>query len=100
LREDQIPFSPESFALPLAISKLTTKIHRTLFLPVVLYGFKTLILSKEHRLSMYENRVLRKIFGPNRHKVRAKRRKIPNEELNDLYSSSNIVRGIKSRKMG
>jgi len=48
---------------------------------------------------VYENRVLRKIFGPKRDEVTRDRRKLHNEELNDLYSSSNIVRVIKSRRM-
>jgi hypothetical protein len=53
----------------------------------------------EHRLRVFENRVLRRIFGPKRDEVTGKWRKLHNEELNDLYSSSNIVRVIKSRRM-
>jgi hypothetical protein len=48
---------------------------------------------------VFENRVLRKIFGPERDKVRGEWKKVLNEELNDLYSSLNIVRTIKSRRM-
>ena len=48
---------------------------------------------------MFENRVLRRIFGPKRDGVTGVRRKLHNEELNDLYSSPNIVRVIKSRRM-
>ena len=48
---------------------------------------------------MLENRVLRRIFGPKRDWVTGEWRKLPNEELNDLYSSPNIVRVIKSRRM-
>ena len=48
---------------------------------------------------MFENRVLRRIFGPKRDGVTGEGRKLHNEELNDLYSSPNIVRVIKSRRM-
>ena len=48
---------------------------------------------------MFENRVLRRIFGPKRDGVTVEWRKLHNEELNDLYSSPNIVRVIKSRRM-
>jgi hypothetical protein len=53
---------------------------------------------EEHRLRVFENRVLKKIFGPKRDEVTEEWRKLHNEELNDLYSP-NIVRAIKSRKM-
>jgi len=52
---------------------------------------------EESRLRLYENRGLRRIFGPERDEVTAEWRKLHNEELNDLYSSPNIVRVIKSR---
>ena len=48
---------------------------------------------------MFENRVLRRIFGPKRDEVTGEWRKLHNEKLNDLYLSPNIVRVIKSRKM-
>ena len=48
---------------------------------------------------MFENRVMRRIFGPRRVEVTGKRRKLQNEVLNDLYSSSSVVRVIKSRRM-
>jgi len=72
------------------------------FLPVVLYGCETwsLTLREERRLRVFENRVLRRIFGPKRDEVtRGKWRKLHEEELNDLYCSPNIVRVIKSRRM-
>jgi hypothetical protein len=69
-------------------------------LPVVLYGYeRSLTLREEHRLKVFENRVLRRIFGPERDEVTARRRKLLNEELHGLYSSSNIVQTIKSRSM-
>jgi hypothetical protein len=56
-------------------------------------------LKEERRLRVFENRVLRRIFGPKRDKVTGEWRKLHNEELNDLYCSSNIVRVIKPRRM-
>jgi hypothetical protein len=56
-------------------------------------------LREERRVRVFENRVLRRIFGSKRDEVPGKWRKLPNEELNVLYSSPNIVRVIKSRKM-
>jgi hypothetical protein len=77
------------------------KIYRTIILPVVLYGCETwsLTLREEHRLRLFENRVLRRIFGPKRDGVTREWRRLHNEELNDLYSSPNIIRVIKSRRM-
>ena len=57
-----------------------------------------LTLREEHKLRVFENRVLRRIFGPKRDGVTGEWRKLHNEELNDLYSSPNIVRVIKSRR--
>jgi hypothetical protein len=54
-------------------------------------------LSEEHRLRVFENRVLRRIFGPKRDEETGEWRKLHNEELHDLYSSSSIIRIIKSR---
>jgi len=59
----------------------------------------TLTLREEWRLRVFENRVLRRIFGPKRDKITGERRKLHNEELNDLYSPPNIVQVIKLRRM-
>jgi hypothetical protein len=77
------------------------KIYKTIILPAVLYGCETrcLTLREEHRLRVFENRVLRRIFGPKRDEVRGEWRKLHNEELHILYSSPNIIRQIKSRRM-
>jgi hypothetical protein len=79
--------------------KLKTKIHKTVILPVVLYGCETwsLTLREEHRLQVSENRVLR-IFVPERQED-GSWRKIHNDELHSLYSSPNIVRVSKSSRM-
>ena len=81
---------------------LKIKIYRTIILPVVLYGCETwsLTLREERRLRVFENRVLRRVFGPKRDEVTGEWRKLHNEELNDLYSLlPNIVRVVKSRRM-
>ena len=72
-----------------------------MLLPAVLYGCETwsLKLSEKLRVSVFENRVLRRIFGPKRDGVTGEWRKLHNKELNDLYCSPNIVRVIKSRRM-
>jgi hypothetical protein len=74
--------------------------YKTVILPVVLYWCETwsLILGEEHRLRVFEKRVLRKIFGPKREED-GSRRKLHNDELHDQYSLPNIVRVIKSRRM-
>jgi hypothetical protein len=59
----------------------------------------SLTLREEHRLRVFENRVLRKIFAPKRDEVTGRCRKLHNEELFDLYSSPSIIRIIKSRRM-
>jgi hypothetical protein len=85
----------------LLYENLKIKIYRTIILPVALYGCETwsLTLREERRVRVFENRVLRKVFGPKRNEVTGEWRKPQNEELNDLYSSPNIVRVVKSRPM-
>jgi hypothetical protein len=72
-----------------------------MILPVVLYGCGTLSLTlrEEHRLGVFENRVLRRIFRTKRDEVIGEWRKLHDEELHDLYSSPNIIRIINSRRM-
>jgi hypothetical protein len=81
--------------------KLKIKIYRTIILPVVLYGCEiwSLTLRDERRLRVFENRVLRRVFGPKKYEVTGEWRKLHNEELSDLYSLPNIVWVVKSRRM-
>jgi len=85
----------------LLTKNLKIKIYTAIILPVVWYGCETwsLTLREERRMSVFENRVLWRIFGPTMDGVTREWRKLHNEELNDLYSSPNIVRVIKSRRM-
>jgi hypothetical protein len=69
------------------------KTYKTIILLVVLYGCETwfLTLREEHRPVVFENRVLRRIFGPKRDEVTEEWSKLHSEELHNLYSSSNII---------
>jgi hypothetical protein len=89
-----------SFVYPSHIKKLKIKICINVILSVVLYGRETwsLTLREEHRLRVFENRVLRKIFGPKREED-GSWRKLRNDEIHGLYTSPNIVRVIKSTRM-
>jgi hypothetical protein len=94
-------YSAQNLLSSRLISKnLKIKIYKTVILPVVLYGCETwsLTLREEHRLSVSENSVLRRIFGPKREED-GSWRKLRNDELHSLYSSPNIARVIKSRRM-
>jgi hypothetical protein len=72
-----------------------------IILPVVSYGCQTcsVTLREEHRLRVFENNVLRRIFGPKRDEVTGEWRKLHNEEIYNLYASPYIIRQIKSRRM-
>jgi hypothetical protein len=77
------------------------RIYKTIILPVVLYACETwsLTIREEHKLRVFEHRVLRRIFGPKRDGVTGEWGKLHNEELHNLYSSPSIIRIIKSTKM-
>jgi hypothetical protein len=77
------------------------KIYRTIILPVGFYGCETwsLTLREEHRLRLFQNRVLRRIFGPKTDDITGDWRRQHKEEVYDLYSSPNTILVIKSRRM-
>jgi uncharacterized membrane protein len=82
---------------------VVNKSKNDIILPVVLYGYKTysLILWEQHRLRVFENKVLKRIFGPKRDEVTREWRELHNEELRDLYSSlENEVGGACSQNGG
>jgi hypothetical protein len=85
-------FGAESFSSSVLSKNLMIKIYKTIILHVVLYGCETwsLTLREEHWLRVYENRVLRRIYGPKRDEVTGEWRKLHNKELHDLYCSPNI----------
>jgi hypothetical protein len=95
-----LSFSPKYFVFPSHIKNLKIKIYKTVILPVVLYVCETwsLTLREEQRLRVFENRVLREIFGPKREED-GSWRKLYNDEIHSLYSSPDNVRVIKSRMM-
>jgi len=84
----------------LVYKNINIKIHRSIILPVVLYGYETwsLTLRKEHRLKVSYKMGLR-ILEPKRDKGTDERRKLQNKELNDPYCSPNIIRVIKYRNI-
>jgi len=95
-----LSFGAGSFVFRFAIQKYKDKIYRTIILPIVLHEceISLLTMKEECRLRVFGNRVLR-IFGPKRDEATGEWRKLHNDELNDLYSSPNIVRVINSRRM-
>ena len=94
-------FGAESYVFQFASKNLKIKIYRTIILPVVMCGCESwsLTLREERRVRVFENRVLRRVFGPKRDEVTGEWKKLHNEELSDLYSLPNIVRVVKSRRM-
>jgi hypothetical protein len=95
-----LSFGAESFFSRLLSKNLKIKIYGNIILPVVLYRYETWSLTfwEERKLRVLDNKVLRRIFGPRTDEVTEDWRRLHNE-LNDLYSSPNIVRVIKSRRM-
>jgi hypothetical protein len=84
----------------LLYNDVKTKIYTNIILPVTWCGCETWsLMLKEPRLKMFENRVLRGIFGSKREEVKGSWRKLHNEEFNSLCSSPNVIRMIKSRTM-
>jgi hypothetical protein len=85
----------------LLFKNVKIKIYRTIILPVVLYGCESwsLTLREECRLRVFENKVLRRIFGPKRYEVTGEWRRLHNKEIYALYSSPNIIRVMKSRRL-
>jgi hypothetical protein len=77
------------------------EVYGTIILPVVFYACETcsVTLREEHRPRVFENRVLRNIFGPKRDETTGEWRRLHTDELYDLYTSPNIIRVIKSRRM-
>jgi hypothetical protein len=95
-------FSIQKLLSSRLISKnLKIKLYKSVILPVILYGCETwsLTLKEEHKLRVFENKVLRKIFGPKRDEETGEWRILHNVELHTLYSSPDIVRLVKSRRL-
>ncbi|KAJ4443744.1 hypothetical protein ANN_05522 [Periplaneta americana] len=95
-------YSVEKLLSSSLLSKnLKVRIYKRVILPVLLYGCETwtLTLREEHRFRVFENKVLRKIFGAKRDEVTVEWRKLHNTELHALYSSPDIIRNIKSRRL-
>ena len=96
-----LSFGAESFIFQFAIQKFKDQDIQNYNFAVASYGCEiwSLTLREERWLRVFENRVLRRIFGPKRDEVTEEWRKLHNDELNVLYSSPNIFRVIKSRRM-
>jgi hypothetical protein len=96
-----LPFGPEPSVLSPAVKNVTVRIYKTIILPVILYGRETwsLTVREEHKLKVFENRVLRRIFGPKRVGMMEGWIKLHNKELHNLYSLQSIIGIIKSRRV-
>jgi hypothetical protein len=102
VRECFLSLGTKSFVFQFAIEKCRIKMHRTIILPVVLHEWEALSLTlKEKReLRVFENRVLRKIFGPKRDDVTGQWRRLHNKELHAGCSSYHSREQIKNNEMG
>ncbi|KAJ4447607.1 hypothetical protein ANN_09614 [Periplaneta americana] len=91
----------EAFVIYSAVKNLKVRIYKIVILPGVLYGCETwtLTLKEEQRLRVFENKVLRKIFGAKEDEITGEWRKLHNAELHGLYSSPDIIGNIKSRRL-
>jgi len=91
-----LSFGAEYLAFQFTIQNININTYKILILPVILYGYETqsLTLRTERRMRVFENRVLRRIFGPKGDEVKREWTKLHNAELNYLYSLPNIVRVI------
>jgi hypothetical protein len=89
------------FSSRLLSKHIKIRIYKTIILPVVLYVCETwtVTLREEHRMQVFKNRVLRRIFLPKRDEVKGDWRKLHYDELHNLCSLPNIIRMIKSRRM-
>ena len=96
VRECLLSFGVNLLSSSLLSKNKKIKVYRTIILPVVLYRCDTwsFTLREEHKLWLFQNRVLRRIFGPKRDEVTGEWRKLHNKELNDLYCSPNIIQVI------
>jgi hypothetical protein len=96
-----ITFSTLTRAEDILVMLATFQFPNFITLHVVLYGCETwsLKLKEEYTLNMLEDRVLRRIFGPNRNEIIGDCKEMHNEELRDLQSSPSIIRIIESRRM-
>jgi hypothetical protein len=95
-----LPFIPKVSLISSPLIGLTIRIYKTIILPVVLYGceYWSLTLREGRSLRVFENRVLRRRFGPKRDEVTGGWSKLHNEALHNYYTSSSIIRFIMSRR--